>query len=114
MMEVKLAKMRDTDNVSNVFIRKLAVGAVQESTINKALTMEVQDQKKTISELKMKLMSLNASKVRTEKKFEGCKEQRYMKTKDGRRRNVEMVLPKYIGMVHEMRKNLTFHVALVV
>lgn len=80
--------MRDIFHGNKVFMKKLADDALQGKTSNKTLAMETREQMKTILEMKVKLMPVNAIEFRTEKSLEICKKQRYMNSRDGRRRYV--------------------------
>lgn len=74
-LKIYMAKMRDIRNGKNVILVNLSVEALQQRTIDNILKIEVQKQRKTILELKVKLMSQEDSKACTKKKMKGCKEQ---------------------------------------
>lgn len=64
--------MRHIVNSNKFSIKKLTNDVLQDQTIDKILKIDVQKQKKTILELEMKLVSLNAVNDCTEERLEGC------------------------------------------
>lgn len=84
------------------FIKKLADITLQEKSINRTLPMNFQEQSKTIFELEVKLLFLNATEARIEKKVEGNEEQRYVLEKIGRQRYVETVSANYSSILYEI------------
>lgn len=114
MVGTSLSKLKDIVNSRKVFIKELGNSALQEKTFNRTSIVKVQEHVKTNLELKVKLTSLKAIETRTERGEKGCKEQRYVKTKDVRRTHKETFDTKYPGILYKVKKKLAFYFALEV
>lgn len=102
----ELTQLKEVLNSKKLLLRKLASEGIHLKTVNKTLSMEVQDQQKTILDLKVKLSSLTAVQANMTADENGSAEMKYVKTKGGRRKYLEMVDVKYAGIVLELKKNL--------
>lgn len=69
--------------ITTIFFKKLAYDALQEKNINKMFSVDIREQRKTILELKAKLMSLKIVETCTKKGLEGCGRRRYVKNNGG-------------------------------
>lgn len=91
-------------NASILLMKKLSNVVLDAKAINKTLVLDVQEQWKTIVDLKVTLMSSNATENQMDDQLGQCEEQMYVKAKRGCRGYLEMGDSKYAGLLYEVKK----------
>lgn len=80
--------------------------------ISSTVTMDVKEQRKTFTYLKLKLTSSETSKNGKKEAMNGSEKQKYVKMKCSHRRCVETVNSKYTGIGNEIKEKLKFDAAM--
>lgn len=89
----ELEGIKDVVNKNKVFLKNLQI-MPSLKTINKNLSMEVQEQRTIIMDLKLKLKTLKTISRDEGEVVRGCEEQRFVNRKAGRRKYIEMINSK--------------------
>lgn len=106
--------MRKVVNANKVLMNKLPYDELETKILKKTLAVEVQKQRKTPIELKVRPMSLKAIENPIEDRLGRYKEQKYVKRNGGSQRYLEMDDSKYAGILNEVKKQLALYTTMEV